>query len=235
MLVAPLEDRFPHRCPWTPRRPMGSSSWAARSRATRAKRAVRRSSTRASGSFRPRFWRGDTRRRGSFSTGGNGSLSADHLTHRGREHQEALSLWRRPARVTLEDHPATPTRTHASGGFGSPRAGQRWLLVTSGFHMPRVDGPFREGRLRRRRLSGSLPNDSARGHPSLWSLTLRKTCERSKLPRRNGSACRSTGRRAGSTGFPWTADAEAPARAKLLKCPRVRGRAPHSLEGAPRR
>jgi uncharacterized SAM-binding protein YcdF (DUF218 family) len=76
-------------------------------------------------------------------SGGNGSLAAGE-DHEAQDAKKLLAdLGVDPARVTLEDKSRnTDENARFSAAAVNPRPGQRWLLVTSGFHMPRSMGLF---------------------------------------------------------------------------------------------
>jgi uncharacterized SAM-binding protein YcdF (DUF218 family) len=79
-------------------------------------------------------------------TGGNGALTGGHNPE-AQEAQEAkkllVALGVDPARVTLEENSRnTDENARFTAAMVHPRPGQRWLLVTSGFHMPRSMGLF---------------------------------------------------------------------------------------------
>jgi uncharacterized SAM-binding protein YcdF (DUF218 family) len=76
-------------------------------------------------------------------SGGNGSLSATAST----EAQQAEKLWIAlgvdPSRILLEDRSRnTDENARFTGALLHPEPSQRWLLVTSAFHMPRSMGLF---------------------------------------------------------------------------------------------
>ena len=76
-------------------------------------------------------------------TGGNGSLGGG----RNPEAQEAkkllVALGVDPARVTLEENSRnTDENARFTAALVHPQPGQRWFLVTSGYHMPRSMGLF---------------------------------------------------------------------------------------------
>ena len=76
-------------------------------------------------------------------TGGNGSLT-DNENHEAEETRKLLvDLGVDPARVTLETASRnTDENARFSAALIHPQPGQRWLLVTSAFHMPRSMGLF---------------------------------------------------------------------------------------------
>ena len=79
-------------------------------------------------------------------TGGAGSLIEKSLS----EAPVAGELLQRfgvaPERVTLETASRTTDENAAfTAGLVSPKPGERWLLVTSAWHMPRAIGAFRRG------------------------------------------------------------------------------------------
>ena len=64
-----------------------------------------------------------------------------------------------PARVMIEDRSRTTFENAVfSRALANPKPGERWLLVTSAWHMPRSVGVFPQGGLRRHGLSGGLPD-----------------------------------------------------------------------------
>ncbi len=77
-------------------------------------------------------------------TGGSNAL----VSELGDEAEDAKRLWTDlgidPARITIEDRSRnTAENARFTHDLLQPRAGQRWLLVTSAYHMPRSVGLFR--------------------------------------------------------------------------------------------
>jgi len=78
-------------------------------------------------------------------SGGNGSLFGDDDDDPEAHEAEKLlvALGVDPARVTLENHSRnTDENARFTAALVHPQPGQRWLLVTSAFHMPRAMGLF---------------------------------------------------------------------------------------------
>ena len=77
-------------------------------------------------------------------TGGSNALASEI----GGEAEDARHLWTDlgigPARITIEDRSRnTAENARFTHDLLQPRPGQRWLLVTSAYHMPRSVGLFR--------------------------------------------------------------------------------------------
>ena len=67
-------------------------------------------------------------------------------------------------RITLEDRSRNTAENAAfSKTVVQPKPGERWLLVTSAYHMPRAIGVFPQGRISGRTLSGRLAHTWRRG------------------------------------------------------------------------
>ncbi len=77
-------------------------------------------------------------------TGGNGSLISGGDNVEAQEAKKLLvDLGVDPSRVTLEQNSRnTDENARFTAALVHPEPGQRWLLVTSGFHMPRSMGLF---------------------------------------------------------------------------------------------
>lgn len=77
-------------------------------------------------------------------TGGNGSLIYGGENPEAKEAKKLLvELGVDPSRVTLEEKSRnTDENARFTAAMVHPQPGQRWLLVTSGFHMPRSMGLF---------------------------------------------------------------------------------------------
>ncbi|TNC13324.1 YdcF family protein [Methylobacterium terricola] len=77
---------------------------------------------------------------GSGRLTGDGAVSESAITRR-----HAASLGVSPERITYEDR---SRNTHENAAFSAalarPKPGERWLLVTSAWHMPRAMGCFRK-------------------------------------------------------------------------------------------
>lgn len=104
-------------------------------------------------------------------SGGNGSLWG-HLA--GKEAQEVkkllIALGVDAARVTLEDQSLnTDENARFSAALLNPQPGQRWLLVTSGFHMPRAMGLFEKAGFNVVAYPVAFRTIGP-GYPFLWSL-----------------------------------------------------------------
>ena len=94
-----------------------------------------------------------------------------------------------PARVMIEDRSRTTFENAVfSRALANPKPGERWLLVTSAWHMPRSVGVFRKAGFD----VTAYPVDYRTG--GTWSATRRssppsrKACAVSMLARRNGPA-----------------------------------------------
>jgi uncharacterized SAM-binding protein YcdF (DUF218 family) len=77
--------------------------------------------------------------------GGGGTLIADQVAEAAGLARFAETLGLDPERITFEDRSRT-TRENAlyTRDLVEPRPGERWLLVTSAWHMPRAIGCFRQ-------------------------------------------------------------------------------------------
>ena len=76
-------------------------------------------------------------------SGGNGSLIATGSTEADEARKLMIALGVDPARILLEDKSRnTDENARFSAALVHPEPSQRWLLVTSGFHMPRSMGLF---------------------------------------------------------------------------------------------
>jgi DUF218 domain len=75
---------------------------------------------------------------------------------------ESLGVER--SRITLEDRSRNTVENAVfSKALIQPKSGDRWLLVTSAYHMPRAIGVFRKGGLSGRTLSGRSAHTCRRG------------------------------------------------------------------------
>ena len=76
-------------------------------------------------------------------SGGNGWVLGGPSTEAEASRQLLVDLGVDPARITLEDRSRnTDENARFSAALVHPRPSQRWLLVTSAFHMPRAMGLF---------------------------------------------------------------------------------------------
>lgn len=76
-------------------------------------------------------------------SGGNGSLLSSESLEASEAKQFWIDLGIDPARILLEDKSRnTDENARFSAALVHPEPAQRWLLVTSGFHMPRSVGLF---------------------------------------------------------------------------------------------
>jgi uncharacterized SAM-binding protein YcdF (DUF218 family) len=76
-------------------------------------------------------------------TGGNGSLAGGTIHEAENVEKLLVALGVDPARVTLETASRnTDENARFTAAVVHPAPGQRWFLVTSGFHMPRSMGLF---------------------------------------------------------------------------------------------
>jgi uncharacterized SAM-binding protein YcdF (DUF218 family) len=76
-------------------------------------------------------------------TGGSGSLTANHNHEAENTRKLLVALGVDPARVMLETASRnTDENARFTAAMVHPERGQRWFLVTSGFHMPRSMGLF---------------------------------------------------------------------------------------------
>lgn len=76
-------------------------------------------------------------------SGGNGSLLASSSTEADEARKLLIGLGVDPARITLEDQSRnTDENARFSAALVHPEPSQRWLLVTSAFHMPRSMGLY---------------------------------------------------------------------------------------------
>ncbi len=78
-------------------------------------------------------------------TGGGGTLITDSYPEAGAVQRYATTLGVDPERIIFEDQSRT-TRENAiyTRDMIKPKLGERWLLVTSAWHMPRAVGCFRQ-------------------------------------------------------------------------------------------
>jgi uncharacterized SAM-binding protein YcdF (DUF218 family) len=144
VLLSPLEDRFPA---WDPSRGapdgiivLGGAVEESIS-AARGQPALNESAERmtAAGELARRY----SKSRLLFSGGSNVLFGA-----RGPEAAFARGMFERlgiePARIELEDRSRNTVENAVfSKTIAAPKPGERWLLVTSAFHMPRAIGTFR--------------------------------------------------------------------------------------------
>jgi len=76
-------------------------------------------------------------------SGGNGSLTLNDNSESDEAKKLLVALGVDPARITLESGSRnTDENARFAAATVHPRPGQRWLLVTSAFHMPRSMGLF---------------------------------------------------------------------------------------------
>ena len=138
--------------------PRSSRRRAARSRSTRRPNADGRRRARAALS--------DAR---IIFSGGTGALiSASAAEARIRAAAVRELRHRARARIALEDHSRnTVENARFTQALVKPKPGERWLLVTSAYHMPRSVGVFRKAGFRGRGLSGRL------AHPRRAATALR--------------------------------------------------------------
>jgi uncharacterized SAM-binding protein YcdF (DUF218 family) len=143
LLVAPLEDRFPEP-PADMAPPHGIIVLGG---------AIRGGESAARG--QPVFYEGERIAEAAILakrypnarvifTGGNGSLFAGFSSTEAQEAEKLLvELGVDPSRVTLEDASRnTDENARFTAELVRPRPEQRWLLVTSAYHMPRSIGLF---------------------------------------------------------------------------------------------
>ncbi len=77
-------------------------------------------------------------------TGGNGLLTQQELTEAPEARRLLVELGVDPARIALEEKSLnTDENARFTAAMVRPELTQRWLLVTSAFHMPRSMGVFR--------------------------------------------------------------------------------------------
>jgi uncharacterized SAM-binding protein YcdF (DUF218 family) len=144
-LIIPLEDRFP---PWDAARgaPDGivvlGGAISPDVSAARGTAALNESAERMTAAVE--LARRYPNARILFS-GGTGELISSGAT----EAQAARRLWAalgiEPARITLEDRSRNTVENAVfSRELVKPKPGERWLLVTSAYHMPRAVGIFRK-------------------------------------------------------------------------------------------
>ena len=135
-------------------------------------------------------------------SGGSANLISDDSA---KEADYALSVFESLGiardRLTMERRSRnTQENAEFSKALASPKAGERWLLVTSAFHMPRSVGVFRKAGF------GVEP------YPADWRTGRSRTCgrhrsspvtgwRRSTLPFANGWALRPTAFQAKPTNF----------------------------------
>jgi uncharacterized SAM-binding protein YcdF (DUF218 family) len=78
-------------------------------------------------------------------SGGGGTLLEDEAAEAGAVRRFAGALGIDPDRILVEDRSRTTEENAAfSKALVEPKPGERWLLVTSAWHMPRAVGCFRQ-------------------------------------------------------------------------------------------
>ncbi len=78
-------------------------------------------------------------------TGGSGALVQDEPAEAEAVARFSSVLGIEPGRLTIESQSRTTAENAAyTRALVAPKAGERWLLVTSGWHMPRAIGSFRK-------------------------------------------------------------------------------------------
>ncbi len=79
-------------------------------------------------------------------SGGSGNLivRTRFLRHPPQDNCLKISEWRRTGSFWKVDPAPRPRMEKAQAPLVSPKLGERWLLVTSAFHMPRSIGSFRK-------------------------------------------------------------------------------------------
>ena len=78
-------------------------------------------------------------------SGGGGTLLEDEAAEAGAVRRFAGALGIEPERILVEDRSRTTDENAAfSKALVEPKPGERWLLVTSAWHMPRAVGCFRQ-------------------------------------------------------------------------------------------
>jgi uncharacterized SAM-binding protein YcdF (DUF218 family) len=144
-LIIPLEDRFP---PWDPAggAPAGivvlGGALSPHVSAARSEVALNESAERltAVADLARRY--PDAR---ILFSGGSGALIFEEGTEAEFAVRVLESLGVPRARITLEDRSRNTVENAVfSKSLAQPKPGERWLLVTSGYHMPRAIGIFRK-------------------------------------------------------------------------------------------
>ncbi|RBP08564.1 uncharacterized SAM-binding protein YcdF (DUF218 family) [Roseiarcus fermentans] len=103
-------------------------------------------------------------------TGGDGSLLPGHNVEAQEARKLLIELGVDPARVTLEERSRnTDENARFTAAMVHPEPGQRWLLVTSAFHMPRSMGLFEKAGFDVAAFPVAF-RTLGPGQPLLWSL-----------------------------------------------------------------
>jgi uncharacterized SAM-binding protein YcdF (DUF218 family) len=103
-------------------------------------------------------------------TGGSGALTGGRNPEAQEANKLLVALGVDPARVTLEENSRnTDENARFTAAMVHPRPGQHWLLVTSGFHMPRSIGLFEKAGFDVVAYPVAF-RTLGPGHPLLWSL-----------------------------------------------------------------
>ena len=94
-----------------------------------------------------------------------------------------------PARILVEDRSRTTSENAVySRALAKPREGERWLLVTSAWHMPRAVGVFEKAGFRSRPIRSISAPAAASEHAAPLRLRLGRPAAARCRRRRNGPA-----------------------------------------------
>jgi uncharacterized SAM-binding protein YcdF (DUF218 family) len=173
ILILPLEDRFP---PWDPSRGapdgivvLGGSIIPGVAAARGDDSSLNDTAERITAAVELARKYPDAR---IIFSGGNASFSANLQAEAAVAFRLLVALGVAPDRITAEDQSRNTIENAVfSRLIAQPQPGQRWLLVTSAFHMPRAMGVFRaagfpvEAYPVDYRTHG--PSDAMRGFPSV--------------------------------------------------------------------
>ena len=171
-------------------------------------------------------------------TGGSGSLFPTVSTEALEARKVLTDLGVDPARVTLEDKSRnTEENARFTAWLVHPKASQRWLLVTSAYHMPRSMGVFEKAGFNVIAYPVAF-RTLGRGHPFSWDFDPARNLLTFEIAAREWiglAAYRGTGRI--ERLFPGPGDAEQANPANATVSPPLAPVRPpgYSAEGAPRR
>jgi uncharacterized SAM-binding protein YcdF (DUF218 family) len=121
-------------------------------------------------------------------SGGGGTVFGDGAAEAPVIANYFKSIGIEPARILVEDRSRTTAENATfSRELAKPQDGERWLLVTSAWHMPRAVGVFRRRRSRSRRIRWTSGPQAGR-EPTAPSPSSLKVCAVWISGRRSGRA-----------------------------------------------